>query len=39
MALVISEHIGGPWHLSNVYASMEYREWRVIWFEISKMVS
>ena len=39
VTLVILEHTRGPWLLSGVYVSTEYREQRVLWFEISKMVS
>lgn len=37
VALVISKHIGGPWLLSNVYVSIEYRKRKVFWSEISRM--
>ena len=39
VALVIFEQTDGPWLLSDIYASIEYREWRVLWSEISRLLA
>ena len=38
VALVISEQTSGLWLLLGVYASTEYRERRVLWSEVSKLL-
>ena len=39
MALVISDQFGGLWLLSGIYASIEYREQRMLWAEISRLLT
>lgn len=39
IALVISEQTGGPWLLSSMYISTEYRRRRGLWSKICRLVS
>ena len=38
VALVILEQNGGPWLLSSVYTSTDYKEWRGLWAKIFRLM-